>query len=496
METKKSKKGKMNFKTSVHSIVILSLIVCCGACFASMQQSVAELLKLRKYTGGGIGIVIKDLGNDSVVVSINPDTLLNPASVAKLVTGTAALELLGLDFLHLTRVYIDGKFNSDSGVINGNLYIKGFGDPGFSAERLWLFVQHLRHRGIKAVRGNLVLDDFFFDSVSVGPGFSEEDGSRAYQSLISALPVSFSAVGIHHRPGQDAGSPVHVDMFPKIEGVRISSSAKTVDGSRGRLDVSTSLSSGATQILVRGNMAINEKPRYTYRRVWQTWETFGGALRAQCTESDLRIAGKTVRAKVPDSLIAKGPFYIFDSEPMPVFIGHMFKWSSNFVSEMLFKTMGAKERGEPGTWPKGVSAVSNWWEKRGLPAKLEMANGSGMGDVNRISAAQVTELLAYVSKQKNYYPDFIAALPAAGIDGTLKTRFNRSKLKGRVRAKTGTLNSLKVSTLAGYLFLDDKTYAFTIILNDAGTGQFDNWIMQEEILELIANKQPGVWNFR
>ncbi|MDR2727902.1 MAG: D-alanyl-D-alanine carboxypeptidase/D-alanyl-D-alanine-endopeptidase [Chitinispirillales bacterium] len=492
METKKNQKEKLYRGGVRRSIIAVMFFSCYSVCFANMQQSVSDLLRARKYEGG-IGIVIKELGNDSVVVSINPDTLLNPASVAKLVTGAAALDLLGQNYTHFTHVYIDGEFNGDSGTVNGNLYIKGFGDPGFSAERMWLFVQHLRHRGIKTVKGNLILDDFYYDSVSVGPGFSEEDGSRTYQSIISALPVSFSAVGIHKRPGQEVGSPVHVDMFPKIEGVKINSTATTVDGSRGKLDVSTSLTSGATQILVKGGMAVNEKPRYTYRKVWQTWETFGGAFRAQCKENGLHIEGKTMRRKVPDSITANPPFYIFDSEPMPVLINHMFKWSSNFVSEMLLKTMAAEHSGAPGTWPKGVAVISKWWEKQGLPGAPQLGNGSGMGDVCRVSAAQVTELLAYVHNEKTYSHDYIAALPSAGVDGTLKTRFYRSKLAGKVRAKTGTLNSLNVSALAGYMFVDGKTYAFTIIFNNAGTGQYDNWVMQEEILELIAKSRPKDW---
>jgi len=494
METKKSQKEKL-YRCGVHgSIIAVTLFSCLSVSFASMQQGVSDLLKARKYEGG-IGIVVKDLGKDSVVVSINPDTLLNPASVAKLVTGAAALELLGPGYVHFTRVYIDGEFNSDLGTVDGNLYIKGFGDPGFGPERIWLFVQHLRHMGIKTVKGDLILDDFYYDTVSVGPGFSAEDGSRAYQSIINALPVSFSAVAIHKRPGQEVGSPVHVDMFPKIEGVKISSSAATVGGSRGRLDVSTSLTSGTTQILVRGGMAVGEKPRYTYRKVWQTWETFGGAFIAQCKESGLHIEGRTIRRRVPDSLTAKPPFYTFESEPMHTFINHIFKWSSNFVSEMLLKTMAAERMGAPGTWPKGVTVMSNWWEKQGLPDELQLGNGSGMGDVSRVSAAQITELLSYVHKQ-TYSHDYIAALPSAGIDGTLKTRFNRSRLAGKVRAKTGTLNSLKVTTLAGYMFVDDKAYAFTIFFNNAGAGQFDNWVMQEEILELVAKRETDIWRRR
>ncbi len=194
----------------------------------------------------------------------------------------------------------------------------------------------------------------------------------------------------------------------------------------------------------------------------------------------------------------------------------MFKWSSNFIAEMLFKTMGAEKMGDPGTWPKGAAAVGAWWESRKLPGKPQIINGSGMGgersslprsDIadedssgappkndNRVSPAQIVELLAYVSKQKNYYPDYAASLSSAGVDGTLRSRFQRSKLKGIVRAKTGTLNSVKVSTLAGYMFLDNKTYAFAVFCKNVGPNQYDNWIMQEQILEAVArNTGYGGW---
>ena len=132
-------------------------------------------------------------------------------------TGAAAFDILGNEFYYKTDVFIDGAFNRDSGIINGNLYVRGGGDPGFSAERLWLFVQHLYHLGVRKVSGNLVLDDSYFDSVTVGPGFDEDSSSRAYQPLISALSPSFSSLAIHHRSGNAAGSPVHVDVFPRIQ---------------------------------------------------------------------------------------------------------------------------------------------------------------------------------------------------------------------------------------------------------------------------------------
>jgi D-alanyl-D-alanine carboxypeptidase/D-alanyl-D-alanine-endopeptidase (penicillin-binding protein 4) len=487
-----------------------ALLALCGAGFASMQASVEELINTRKYNIAGLGIVVRELERDTVVVSINPNVPMNPASVQKLITGAAALEILGPNYMHTTRVYTDGEFLPDSGVIVGNLYIRGEGEPGLNAEKIWVLVQHLRHRGVKRVTGDLIIDNFFFDDVGVGPGFSEDE-SRSYQSLISALPANYSSVAIHHRPGAEPDSPVHIELFPRVDAFKINNTATTIEGKKGRLDVSTSLKSGVTNVDIKGTMSVDEQPGYTYRRMWQTWESFGSAFRTQCTESGLKIDGKTVRRKVPDTLVTKGAFYTSGGEPMTVFVNHMFKWSSNFVSEMVFKTMGAVRKGEPGTWPKGSQVVTEWWESRGFSGKPHIVNGSGMGSAktprsnqpapastdsaapttptrieNLISAGQTVELLTYVSRQKSYYPDFVAALPSAGIDGTLRSRFNRSRLRGLVRGKTGTLNSVKVSTLAGYLLLEDKTYAFAIFCNNTGPNQYDNWILQEQILEIIA----------
>ena len=479
-------------RSAVAAAVFVAAIY--GTGFASMQNRVDELVRSRNYNTGGLGVVVMDLDRDSVVVSINANVLMNPASVQKLITGAAALEILGPMHTHLTNVYHDGTWDPDSGVINGNLYIRGGGDPGLNAERIWVLVQHLLHRGVRQVTGNLVIDNNFFDNVGLGPGFDNKHDSRSYMSLISALSPNYSSVAIHHRPGGEIGGPVHIDIFPSIPSFKVNSTAITVEGGDGRLDISTALKNGVTTIDIKGTMGIDERPVYTYRRMWNTWDAFGGAFREQCRINGLRIAGRTVQGRVPDSLIAQGAFYAFGGEPLTEFIKHMFKWSSNFVSEMLFKTMGARRRGEPGTWPKGTEAIEEWWESRGFsnePRPL-FVNGSGMGSLrpqrveNLVTAGQTVELLAHVSKQKRYFPEFVASLPSAGVDGTLRARFRRSELRGLVRGKTGTLNSMKVSALAGYMLLENKTYAFAIFCNNVGSGQHDNWIMQEQILEIVA----------
>jgi D-alanyl-D-alanine carboxypeptidase/D-alanyl-D-alanine-endopeptidase (penicillin-binding protein 4) len=465
----------------------LSVMVCfVQGATVSAQKSVQDYLFSKIYTNKGIAVVIKDVENDSVIVSINGDEMLNPASVSKLVTGAAAFEILGTNHQFKTNVYIDGPFNSDSGVVNGNLYIQGGGDPGFTAERLWLLAQHLYHLGIRSIRGNLIMDDYFFDSVTVGPGFDEDSSSRAYQSLISALSANFNTLAIHHRSGATVGSPVQIDVFPKIKGLNVVSTAKTGDlGKTGNIDIQTVASSNGTDVIVRGNRALGESPKYVYRKVWQTWETFGGAMLSLFDDNNISVTGKLMHRSVPDTLAKSKPFYEFQSEPISQFVNSMFKYSSNFAAEMVFKSLTSPQK-QPCSWNRSATIVQDWWVKCGLPGQLQLRNGSGMGDVNRISAGQITALLSHIWKQKAYLPEYLHALSISGIDGTLKDRFKKSVLKGIIRAKTGTLNSISVSTLSGYLLAPDKTYAFTILCNRVGKGQYDNWTVQEGVLEKFS----------
>jgi serine-type D-Ala-D-Ala carboxypeptidase/endopeptidase (penicillin-binding protein 4) len=471
---------KIQFLTGL--LVMIRVAYCADN--VTIQKKLSDFLAEKKYNGTGIGIVIKNVETDSCLVKINENELLNPASVSKLVTGAVALELLGTNFNFVTSVYLDQIFNRDSGVVKGNIYIRGGGDPGFTAERLWLLVQHLYHNGIRRIDGNLVVDDSFFDTVSVGPGFDEDSNSRAYQPLISALSVSFNTLAVHVRPGNSVGSPVIVDIFPDVKGVKVSSTAMTsASGKNGGVNVETVSSGNITSVKVSGTMGLDEEPKYVYRKIWQTWEMAGGAIASLFNENKINFRGKVVSGITPDTLCKQLPFYTFESEPLPTFINHMFKYSSNFAAEMLFKTIPSVIDSTRGSWPLGASKILSWWEQKGLPGTPVVKNGSGMGNSNRISAYQIAALLSYVWNQKRFLPEYLNALSVSGVDGTIKSRFKKSPLKGLVRAKTGTLNAYRTSTLAGYMLIPQGNFAFAIFCNSVGNGQYDNWVAQEQILE-------------
>jgi D-alanyl-D-alanine carboxypeptidase/D-alanyl-D-alanine-endopeptidase (penicillin-binding protein 4) len=454
----------------------------------TLTGAIKQLIVSRKCAPASVSVLVKNLRSDSMVAAVLPDTQLNPASVTKLVTAAAAFEILGQGFKYTTRIFADTVLACDSGITVRDLYVQGGGDPSFTVERLWLLVESLYHAGLRKISGHLVIDDFFFDTLTTGPGLDEDTTSRAYQPLISALPVNFSTVAVHHRPGCAKNQPVIIDLFPEIMGVKISNTAITGgEKKKSSFQITTRPDSLTTRITIEGILPIDDSGEYTYRRLWQTWRSFGGALQSMFARRGIAFSGKVTHGRVPVKIEKKPCFYEFPGTPFSRSVEEMFKYSSNFVAEMMFKTISARRDTTAGSWPRSAAMVAEWWKSQNLPGTPIIKNGSGMGNTNRISAVQVVALLRHVWHCPEYYPEYASALSIGGIDGTVKSRFLKSRIKGLVRAKTGTLNNYGVSTLAGYLMLDSGPYAFAVFCSRTGRTQFDDWMVQEKILELVAD---------
>jgi D-alanyl-D-alanine carboxypeptidase/D-alanyl-D-alanine-endopeptidase (penicillin-binding protein 4) len=464
---------------------VLVLQACAAQIPDSLIAKVKNACAKSKHPLAGVGLVVQDVAADTPLVALNADSQLNPASLTKLVTAAVALEMLGPTFTFKTTLYTDGFFDRNTGCINGNLYIRGSGDPGFLAERLWLLTQHLLHAGIKSIKGNLVLDDFQFDSASAGPGFSEDRSSRAYDAPVGALSASFNTVAVVVRPGSAVDSVVRATMFPKMKGLSIVCSARTVDApAKSTIDARTENRAGKTSIVITGSMGIRDNPRYIYRKVWQTWENFGNAMTTLFADNGIELKGSIRHGPTPDSLRGRDTLLTFESQPLLDFVRPMFKYSSNFAAEMVFKALAAQRDSQPASWPAASRIVGQWWKSQGLPGTPVIKNGSGMGNSNRLSASQIVAVLRHVWNRKDYSPDYISALSISAIDGTIKSRFKGSPLAGIIRGKTGTLNDYGVSCIAGYVLMAQKTYAFAIMMNVPNAGQFEHWRLQEKLLEI------------
>jgi serine-type D-Ala-D-Ala carboxypeptidase/endopeptidase (penicillin-binding protein 4) len=303
---------------------------------------------------------------------------------------------------------------------------------------------------------------------------------------VGALSTNFNSVEVHMAASGTAGMPVRVRVFPPQAGITIRNVARTVAAGESRRGVAarTEARLEGTAVVVEGEMAVGADARVAYRKLWETTSGFGRTLAALFDECGIRVGGVMREGRVPDSIAGREPFCRFESLPLASYVGYLFKYSNNITAEMLLRTMGAERKGV-GSWDSGAAVIREWWREQNLPGELRLVNGSGMGSANRLSAAQVVALLEYAHSRKHYFPDYLAALSNAGIDGTLADRFKRSPLKGLVRAKTGTLNSQGVSSLAGYAFKGDSLWVFAIMVNDKTHGQFDHWVLQEKLLESV-----------
>ncbi len=245
--------------------------------------------------------------------------------------------------------------------------------------------------------------------------------------------------------------------------------------------VSTSFNGSKTVINVSGTIKESDKARYIYRKAWEPVENFGSSFTAACKQVGI----KCINTKVKEGSVSAGskPFYTFNSEHLSKHITGMFKYSNNFIAEMIFKTISKETLGDAGSWSGGVQAVKSWVKIINPDfGDFDIVNGSGMSNRNRATPEQVERILSYAADQSSWGAEFISALPIAGVDGTLKSRFSGSNLNGIMRAKTGTLNSYGVSNLAGYVFTPKGRYSFTFLINDKSKGLTTHWDLQEQVL--------------
>jgi len=459
--------------------IITIIIISASAAFSAQFDSLAlSIINSSGHKSQNIGFEVRRVRDNQKIATLNSDSAMIPASLQKLFTAAAVFDKLGTTFKSETKIYAE-NFDKVSGEIKGNMYIKGAGDPGISAQRLWLMTQHLRHCGVKSIPNKLIIDNSYFDEDAVPPGFNEEQNSRAYMSPISAFAVSFNSTGVVIQPtaeGQDA----YIHLFPSRDDVAFRGSVATAAKGKEFSVLTQKNAANGMSVVLGGAIKPDEKPKYVYRQVWEPVLNAGESFRKIAKESGINAKFSIAIGKV-DTAKAQ-LILVHESEPIYVAIAGMFKYSNNFIAEMVFLTLAAQMSNKSANWAVGSQILEKWWEEK-FPqsGKIRVANGSGMGNQNKCSAAQISDLLNYVSKQSWFY-EYVSGMPIAGVDGTLSTRFKNSDLKGNFRAKTGTLNDYGVSSLAGYFTANDELYSAVFIANDRTTAQYAKWTLSDNLI--------------
>src|SRR5512138_955371 len=183
---------------------------------ASLPATVTQELKREHISQSSIGVEVREVGKPTSLISVNARRGMNPASTMKLLTTFAALDLLGPAYTWKTEAYLDGELKD--GVLNGNLILKGYADPKFTIEQFWLWLGELRARGLREIRGDLVLDRSHFDLPTYGPGKFDSDPLRAYNVSPDALLLNFNTLRLRYLPD---GNSLKVVSEPPLEGVTL-----------------------------------------------------------------------------------------------------------------------------------------------------------------------------------------------------------------------------------------------------------------------------------
>jgi D-alanyl-D-alanine carboxypeptidase/D-alanyl-D-alanine-endopeptidase (penicillin-binding protein 4) len=434
-----------------------------------------------------IGITVTDLATGEELFASNADAKLNLASNTKLLTSVAALGTLGNGFRWRTGVFAEQP-PDDAGGIAGDLFLRGRGDPMLTAQQLDALAAEVAARGVRTVEGRLVVDASYFDAVTDPPHFDEQPKERAgFRAPIAGIGVARSSITVSVIP--DPGGGATVTLEPDTGGyyeITKHEVTSAKDG-RTRLRVETKVKRDHIEVEVTGTIRTGDGSWEQRRRVDDPERFAGEVFRRALADHGVAVKQRTIgTGTVP--LTAK-QLAVHESQPLTDVLRFMNKASDNYVAESVLKTLGAETRTTPGpaAWADGVTAVRGYLATIGVPAGSYRAdNGSGLFSSTEVTAHQIVTLLTAAHKDYRIGPDLVSTLPIGGVDGTLAKRWHGHPARGRVRAKTGTLD--KVVTIAGYLAADSgHPLAFAILLNDVPPGQRGlARAMMDEMVDVLA----------
>ncbi len=468
--------------TCLSGLLIAGLVFSARA--ADLPPAFTAALKQAGIPLDHVAVLLQPLDAAEPVLSLNAEFAMNPASVMKLVTTFAALNQLGPSYAWNTDIWADGVIRD--GVLTGDLVIKGYGDPTLTLERMWLLQRELRARGVRHIRGNLVLDQRHFDLPDIDPGAFDGDPMALYNAVPGPLVANFNAIALRLRPDGDRVVVVPDTVLP---GVTLTSQLVLDDRAacNGWKDAITpSMPEGARRALVlNGHYARGCGEKILSLNLFDAATTFDLIFRGLWTEAGGTLSGATVLGTAP----LTESWMTFTSAPLTDALTLLNKYSNNLMTRNLLLTLGAEKYGAPATPEKGMHAVREVLAQHGVSThKLVMENGAGLSRIARISAAELTQLLR-AAFQSPLFSEFESALPIVGIDGTLKRRFKGSPLAGYAHLKTGTLRD--VSALAGYVFTaQGKRVSFVMLVNHANANRSE--AAQRALLEWAqSNGTPG-----
>ena len=472
----------MRFLTTVAAVLLAAQPVFAGG-FAEEMDRLFRDPCLRKADAC---MIVKSIREGLVKYSKNPDRLLIPASNMKLITSAAALDILKPSYRFKTEFFHTGTRNGDT--VNGDLIIKGYGNPHLVSEDLWIMVNELWKRGIRRITGNVVIDDSFFDKQKFPDTWRFSKNRRAFESPSGALSLNFNSITINIYPDvvTNDGLP-HAVLDPQTSYFTLVNKMRFAGRGKSRLTITLSPRKGGGEIVtIAGDVVKGSREMTYYRSVTDPYLYFGLTFLSFAQKAGIKVDGKVVNGISGDELHG---VYTHTSRPLYQLLMDMNKYSNNFMAEQIIKTIGANAGSGPGGFDAGLSRVEAFLQSRGFaPDGYRVRDGSGLSRENRVSCSLIVDLLQKMYVQWEGGPEFITSLALMGMEGSVKERDNHNKKS--IRVKTGTLDS--ISSLSGYYpTKSGSVLIFSMIVNNLSCGNGQLQKLQDKMLKELEKLDAG-----
>jgi len=443
--------------------LLLTLCLVATTQAAALPTPVKQALKKANIPQSGIAIVVQEVGKTKPLVRINVQHSMNPASTMKLLTTFAALDLLGPAYHWKTEAYLDGELKD--GVLHGDLILKGYGDPKFTVEKFWLWLAELRARGLREIRGDLILDRSYFDLAPFDSGAFDDDPIRAYNVGADALLLNFNTLRLRYFPD---GKKLNIVTEPPLDTIIFDNQLKArPSGGCHGWDDTILVQPGGDRVVFQGgypskcgerthNLSLMPHTRYVEAVFRSLWKQLGGTL-----------IGKQRDGMVGDNAQLFSTHY---SQSLSNTIHDINKYSNNVMARQVFLALGTPTPSQnedaktdtsaspptdkitdlpPLSIERSIEAVTSWLKQQQLDfPELVLENGAGLSRIERISAAHLAQLLQRAAAHP-LSAELQASLPILGVDGTMRKRLKESPATSHAHIKSGTLEGVK--TLAGYV---------------------------------------------
>lgn len=409
-------------------LIIFLLIAQLTNLFADSKQKLDSQISIilsKVPSDTKTAILIYNPLTQDTIYSQNIFSPMIPASVTKIFTTATALSLMGKDYRFSTILFTD-DLNIRDGIINGNLFLKGFGNATFSSEDLLQFIFKLKNLGIKEITGNIIGDDSYFDNIYYREDWIPNESANVKLPPISALVLDRNKTVVKRKKGRRT---VYITETFKNPPLNIAQKFKQL-----------------------------------------------------IEENDITVKGSAKVGITPNNVleIAEASVVITD------LIAMINKYSDNFLAECLFKSIGAFYSGKQGNSFYSQQAIQEFIKKNNIySVNTEIVDGSGISRSDMVTVASVNGVLETMYFDLKNFEPFYNSLSYAGIDGTLRNRLSDLPAGFSFRGKTGTLNS--VIALTGYLMSDDKDELIVTIMFEFTKGSWNFYRdIQDEIIKALA----------